>query len=211
MKNNYKSKLEHFRMKEEIERIHITKLYHSTFFNKYDKKIIIEEIGSKSRIDAQVYLFEKGTDKLSKRLLIEAKVRDKHYADMMLERFKLDGMKRTRTKKDNEMKKMGMDIDSSLLYYCVSPIGSYLFNIDKMIKDIKWSYRMLPKTSYDKTLVEKEVCYLDTTSKHCKFFKDLKTTNLKDNDIRTEDKRMINQKQNKVVFGMNILEDFDLD
>lgn len=211
MKNTHKDKqtekIKAFLRKEELERVYINKFFNTNYFKKYNKKLFMHESGTYTRTDASIYLFEKGTTKLSKRILLEIKVRDRFYPKLMLERLKLNGMKQERTKRDKQLKENGYDIKSILMYLCVTPNASYLYNLDKIeFKKEDWVLELHNNNDFDKSKIEKEITYLDVNK--AKEFSNIKTDILKYNEIYTEQKRMTNQNQNKILF-QNILEGWD--
>lgn len=80
--------------------------------------------------DGMFYFFKKNDYKLKKRVIIEIKVRQKHYDTLMFEKKKCDDLKALRNKLDKDSKKQtGDDIKSDIWYISVTPKGTYVWNI----------------------------------------------------------------------------------
>lgn len=194
----------------EIERIYLNQLYNSNYFNRFDKKLYThwEQYSS---IDGEIYLFDKGTGKLSNRLLIEIKVRDRYYSEMLLEANKYFAMSKYRTKVDKAMKKeCAIDIKSKIMYFCVTPKGSYLFDLDKInMKQQQWQTQWHNRTTNfgPRKKVEKEVTYLNCNLS--KEFGDIKTEEQHYTDTVKLDFSKKNQKQNEQMYKC-ILKNWDL-
>lgn len=133
-------------------------------------KEIIKQLYDKNRIDIQYYftdvegvdiydgyvmVFEKGTGSIIRRHLIEIKIRDTHYNELLLEKKKLTNLK----EKANES-------GASVIYISCTPEGSFVYNLTKLEteKEFDWVTEQHNKTTTDKSQgkINKTVTYLST-------------------------------------------------
>jgi hypothetical protein len=77
--------------------------------------------------DGGVVVYDKDTGSIIKRYIIETKVRDEHYDELVYE-----------WKKHKDLVEKGKLLDSSILYLNVTPRGTYLFKISDVIGDVIW-------------------------------------------------------------------------
>lgn len=80
--------------------------------------------------DAYVMLYDNVTKSLISRTMIELKIRDIHYPDLLLEKKKLDSLKL-------KSKESGAEI----MYISVTPEGSFVFNLTEMEKQEPFLYK----------------------------------------------------------------------
>lgn len=74
--------------------------------------------------DAYVMVFDNETHSIIGRYIIECKVRDKFYPDLMLEK-----------KKYFDLKNKSNESNSKIIYISVTPEGTYCYNLSKLITD----------------------------------------------------------------------------
>lgn len=99
---------------------------------------------TKSRYDCLVRQYCKQTGKVLKKMFFEAKIRGAHYETLLIERQKLDSMK-----------KLVRDLDVDKLYYVnFTPINTIIFDLLKIESEGKISFI---KQNHNKTTVEKEL------------------------------------------------------
>lgn len=99
---------------------------------------------TKSRYDCLVRQYCKQTGKVLKKMFFEAKIRGAHYETLLIERQKLDSMK-----------KLIRDLDVDKLYYVnFTPISTIIFDLLKIESEGKISF---VKHNHNKTTVEKEL------------------------------------------------------
>lgn len=150
--------------KGQLERLYIQEVVND-LRKSYDVKYYTSPPESKDKWDAMIYIFEKGEATLKKRFLLECKVRDKHYPELLLEKIKYNNLKQIRNKWDKEsLRDCGTKITSEVVYLSITPNGSYWFNLDK-IKITNWitEYHNISTIHKSKGKVEKVVTYLPIT------------------------------------------------
>lgn len=105
----------------------------------YDYKTWMTPAEGYEVYDGVILRFEKGTSKLIDRMIVEVKVRDKFYPELILEKIKFDDLKKVRRQIDLKTKKeCYIDIKTRIIYINVTPQGSYFFDLDKLQKDFEW-------------------------------------------------------------------------
>lgn len=113
------------------------------------------DINSRDIYDACVMLYHPETKSLTKRYIIEIKVRQVHYHDLMLEKKKLEALK-----------KKASECDADIIYISVTPNGCFSWNIKELEETMTFEYKseMHWKTSMNKSAgkVLKKVTYLST-------------------------------------------------
>jgi hypothetical protein len=102
--------------------------------------------------DGVILRFEKGTSKLIDRMIVEVKVRDKFYPELILEKIKFDDLKKVRRQMDTKTKKeCYTDVKTRLIYINITPQGSYFFDLDKLEKEFQWTNEMHWVSTTDKS------------------------------------------------------------
>jgi len=148
---------------EDIERGHLKMIY-DKLPDKFIYKMYTTDPESKEGYDALLMRFDKDSTYFKDRFIIEIKVRNDHYQSFMLEKSKLDGLKRIRSKKDRKINSECYTNDiSRLVYITVSPQGTYWFNLDSLEKDFEWKEEEHWISSTDHSLGKelKKVTYID--------------------------------------------------
>lgn len=127
-----------FYEKSLLERAYL-KLIFDKLPTTYDYKTWMTPADGFDVYDGVILKFEKGTSKLIDRYLIECKVRDAFYPELLFEKIKYDDLRKERTKMDRKTnKECYTDIRSRIVYISVTPQGTYWYDIDKLEKDFKW-------------------------------------------------------------------------
>jgi hypothetical protein len=182
--------------KSEREREHLNLLLNVIFKENY--KVYYSYSESKTKWDAKVYLFNENNE-CYKLVLIEAKVRDRHYDDLMLEVKKFNSLQAISKDWNKENKKtFGNETPPIyVMYISITPIGSFVFNLtNKTEKDFEWKEEMHNKSTVFKGEGKelKKITYIPVSK--AKYY-----------DIITDDKRLNpikpiidNQKRNERVF-----------
>jgi len=102
--------------------------------------------------DGVIFRFEKGTSKLIDRMIVEVKVRDKFYPELILEKIKFNDLKKVRKQMDTKTKKeCYTDVKTRLIYINITPEGSFFFDLDKLQKDFEWVEEMHWVSTTDKS------------------------------------------------------------
>ena len=102
--------------------------------------------------DGVILRFEKGTSKLIDRMIVEVKVRDKFYPELILEKIKFDDLKKVRRQMDTKTKKECYeDVKTRLIYINITPQGSFFFDLDKLEKEFNWVNEMHWVSTTDKS------------------------------------------------------------
>ena len=118
----------------------------------YDYKTWMTPAEGYEVYDGVIFRFEKGTSKLIDRMIIEVKVRDKFYNELILEKIKFNDLKKVRKQMDSRTKKdCYMDIKTRLIYINITPEGSYFFDLDKLQKEFNWVEEMHWISTTDKS------------------------------------------------------------
>lgn len=116
--------------KSEMERVALMKLIPALFKTLNDHYIsyYFTPVDGYDIYDAYVMCFDSLTHSIKHRFIIECKIRDRHYPNLLLEQ-----------KKYNDLKKKANETDAKILYVNVTPKGSYTFNLSKLINsDTEW-------------------------------------------------------------------------
>jgi hypothetical protein len=117
----------------------------------YDYKTWMTPAEGYEVYDGVILRFEKGTSKLIDRMIIEVKVRDKFYNDLILEKIKFNDLKKVKRQMDTKTKKdCYMDVKTRLIYINITPEGSYFFDLDKLQKEFNWVEEMHWVSTTDK-------------------------------------------------------------
>lgn len=118
-----------------------------------DKKIIYytTDVYSKDKYDGSVSVICPETGSIIKRYTIEVKIRDTHYDELLYEKIK-----------HNALTQIRKEFDSEILYFNITPKGSYIFRINKLVDSYtKWETRQMPKsTVLDTKDVDKKCIFL---------------------------------------------------
>jgi hypothetical protein len=85
-------------------------------------------------------------------MIVEVKVRDKFYPELIFEKIKYDDLKKVRRQMDTKIKKECLiDIKTRIIYINVTPQGTYFFDIDKLEKYFEWVNEMHWASTTDKS------------------------------------------------------------
>lgn len=118
----------------------------------YDWTEYLTDIYSYDVYDCLLQAYIDGS--IKKRFIIEIKIRDKHYDDLILE-----------TKKLKDLKSKVYDDITDVIYINVTPKGTYLFNVTKLQKENKLTTNKLMANKATMNSrehkIEKSVIYLD--------------------------------------------------
>ena len=118
----------------------------------YDYKTWMTPADGFDVYDGVILRFEKGTSTLVDRMIIEIKVRDKFYPELIFEKIKYDDLKKVRRIMDLKTKKeCFIDVKTRIIYVNVTPQGSFFFDIDKLSKDFEWVNEMHWVSTTDKS------------------------------------------------------------
>jgi len=118
----------------------------------YDYKTWMTPADGFDVYDGVILRFEKGTSTLVDRMIIEIKVRDKFYPELIFEKIKYDDLKKVRRSMDLKTKKeCFIDVKTRIIYVNVTPEGSFFFDIDKLSKDFEWVNEMHWASTTDKS------------------------------------------------------------
>ena len=143
---------EDFYKSEEIERGYLNLVY-SNLPSDHDYKLYVCDAGERDQYDALLMRFEKENGVFKDRYIIEIKVRSKHYDNLMLEKKKLDGLKKVRASKDRKTNsECFTQTKSKLAYIIVSPEGTWWFPLDKLESELEWKEEEHWVSSTDKSL-----------------------------------------------------------
>lgn len=82
-------------------------------------------IGSKEHYDGFLILYD-DMWKQERSYYIESKIRDRHYDDLLIEKYKIKEIKQLRKESHS---------DAEILYINFSPIGTWVWNIDKLERE----------------------------------------------------------------------------
>ena len=132
----------------------------------YDYKTWMTPAEGYEVYDGVILRFEKGTSKLIDRMIVEVKVRDKFYPELILEKIKLDDLKKVRRQMDNKTKKeCYTDVKTRLIYINITPQGSFFFDLDKLNKTFNWVEEMhwVSTTDKSKGKILKSLTKIDST------------------------------------------------
>lgn len=117
------------------ERYALAKLIEEMNCNdKYIYQLLTSESYVPVGYDGFIIIRDRLTDKVLDMLLVETKVREKHWDELIFERKKLNTLKRER---DQLVKEMLPSMKPTIVYISFTPKGTYLFNIDQLIEENK--------------------------------------------------------------------------
>lgn len=145
-----------YTLKADDERLILKKIIPTLYnYNVYDIQYYFTDSGGYDVYDAYVMGFNKDTHSCVRRHLIEIKVRDTHYPDLLLEKEKLENLK-----------KKASESDATVIYISTTPKGSYIFNLTQLESSIQWNKEEHWKSTTDKSKGKKYkwVTYLPITS-----------------------------------------------
>ena len=168
----------------------------------YDYKYYFTDTSSYDLYDGVLMKFEKDTNKYLGRYIIEVKVRDRHYDELLLERKKItDLIKEVKQmdKKTNE--ECWTDIKSDIIYVNVTPQGSYWFKLtDIEPNKIEWNNEehWVSTTDKSKGKITKQVTYLPISSAKLNF--DITSNDVDPNSDVVMKKMMVSQEQNRCLY-----------
>ena len=151
-----------FIQKAIIERSYM-KLVIDKFPNKSDYKVWMTPPEGREGYDGIIFRFKKYSDELLDRMIFEIKCRDKNYNDLLLEKKKYESLLEIRENLDSKLnKRYSQDILSKLMYICVTPATTLIFDLDRL-GDIQWQWEEHWKstTMKSKGKVKKEVLYIN--------------------------------------------------
>lgn len=151
-----------FYEKAVLERAYL-KLIFDKLSPKYDYKTWMTPAEGYDVYDGVLLRFKKDTSEVVDRTIIEVKVRDRHYTELMLESIKYTELKKLRKSMNIRTKKeCYVDIKTRLLYINVTPSGSYLFDLDLLNYKTEWKDEMhwVSTTDKSKGKILKSVTYL---------------------------------------------------
>lgn len=107
--------------------------------------------------DAFYHIIDSDTHSITKRVLIEIKIRDRHFPEYILETKKLNSLKKIR-------KDLGFNEDEmSILYINFCPNETIIWNIDKINNDIKTNEYNKATSVSREDKVSKDVIMLQPT------------------------------------------------
>lgn len=140
-----------FYQKSLLERAYL-KMIFDKLPTTYDYKTWMTPADGFDVYDGVILRFEKGTSTLVDRMIIEIKVRDKFYPELIFEKIKYDDLKKVRRSMDLKTKKeCFIDVKTRIIYVNVTPEGSFFFDIDKLSKDFEWVNEMHWVSTTDKS------------------------------------------------------------
>jgi hypothetical protein len=118
----------------------------------YDYKTWMTPAEGYEVYDGVILRFEKGTSNLIDRMIVEVKVRDKFYPELILEKIKFEDLKKVRRQMDAKTKKECLiDVKTRLIYINITPQGSFFFDLDKLEKEFQWTNEMHWVSTTDKS------------------------------------------------------------
>ncbi|OJW82083.1 MAG: hypothetical protein BGO69_15915 [Bacteroidetes bacterium 46-16] len=109
---------------------------------KYNIEYYFTAAESQDVYDAYVMLFDKETHSMRKSYVIEMKIRNTHYDDLMLEKIKY-----------KDLKAVSVGTGASILYINTTPQGTYIFNLSELdyLENVDWNERKYNKKTLDKS------------------------------------------------------------
>lgn len=154
--------------------------------NNYIYSTVTPEDG-KDSYDGTLVIHSKSDNK-STRFILEVKIREVHYPELLLEK-----------KKCKQLLKKANEFEADVLYITTTPKATYIFNITKLEDKLKWVKQYHWQSTVDKTYgkILKDVTFLNTLdgsdhSEHLNIF------NITTDDIeiqqKEEEKEIENQK-----------------
>ena len=176
-----------------LERIYLRKIFAMLPTNFDWQYYLTDEFGY-SVYDMELLKFKKGTGEPIGRYFVECKVRDQHWNELMLERKKFDDLNIEASKRDKKTKKESyLDLKSKLIYLCVTPEGSYWYDLND-IEKFNWDTRNCPVSTTDMSRgrTDKMVGMLDT--KLARRF-ELRTGDIQNNDHKVIEKVLVTHRQ----------------
>lgn len=145
---------EQFNQKSYNERLFLKKIFPILFpKDKCDLHYYLTAEDGRDIYDGYVMLYDNTSGSIMSRGLIEIKIRETHYPELLLEKKKLDDL----TNKANES-------GAIVIYISVTPQGTYVFNLTSIQKDktFEWKNEELWISTTDKSKGKKmkKVTYL---------------------------------------------------
>lgn len=172
----------------------IKKLYDT---NKIDIQYYFTDIDGKDIYDGYVMICSKETGSILKSHLIEIKIRDTHYDELLLEK-----------KKFTNLKSKAQESDAAVIYISCTPSGSFVYNLSRLENEniFEWVKEEHWKTTTDKSQGKqlKTVTFLPV--KYAKYI-DVKQTDLEvlkrlKNAQNKALKATVKSKQKKTLFDV---------
>ena len=140
-----------FYQKSLLERAYL-KMIFDKLPTTYDYKTWMTPAEGFEVYDGVILRFEKGTSILIDRMILEVKVRDRYYPELIFEKNKYDDLKKVRRQMDTKTKKECLiDVKTRIIYVNITPQGSFFFDIDKLEKDFEWVNEMHWASTTDKS------------------------------------------------------------
>ena len=163
----------------------LPKLYNR---NKYDLAYYLSDIADTTHYDAFVSIFNKETGSHIACHIIEVKVRDTFYTELMYEKYKHQQLKNALKRNYNV---------ADIIYINVTPNGTYVFNTTKLENEnlLNWEKRECNKSTVDyyntnnKITKEKQVAFLPV-SKAIKHYPTI-TNSYLDKVLKAEKKEVV--------------------
>lgn len=170
--------------------------------SKFDYKYYFTPESGYDLYDCVLMKFEKGTNKYLGRYIIEMKVRDCHYDNLLLERIKMSDLKKEVARMDKKTNQECWTNDKSKIIYVNStPNASYWFDITDMdpskidwIREEHW----VSTTDKSKGKVDKDVTYLSIDNAKLKF--DVTSNDEDPNSKQVMKKMMLSQSQSRCLY-----------
>lgn len=162
--------------------------------NKEDVKILISPPKAKTDWDCIIQTYTPDGQK-DRSIIIEAKVRDTHFNDLLLEGRKYNKLIKEKIKHEKEFGFQKVE----LLYLCFTPKGTYLFKLTKHKERYEWIVKEYNKytAAKEKGRVEKKVTLLDINNQFCTKLDFLYDYNIIDSRV---EKKLEQQKRVKCIF-----------
>lgn len=184
------------------ERIFLRKVYEEIIKSKnFDFKIYMTDEAGSDKYDARLIKFEKNTCNIIQNYYIEIKVREDDWGDLMLEKIKWNNLKSLVKKMDFKTNRdCFLNIKSDIIYISVTPNGTWVWNLSKIISDkTEWIIKNCPVSTVDPSRgrIDKEVFMLDKSK--AKFF-NIKTSDENNVDQIQIQKVLLNNKRNRCIF-----------
>lgn len=136
------------------ERLFLRKIIPQIVNTKHDYNHFLTDPEGIDIYDGYITIFEKESGNVLKRLMLEIKIREVDYDTLLFEKKKYLNLKR---KAEESM--------ATILYICVTPAGTYIFNISKLEKEgdgFKFVTVPCNKSTVEKTgKINKLVTFLD--------------------------------------------------
>jgi hypothetical protein len=170
--------------------------------SNYDYKYYFTDECGYDLYDGILMKFEKGTNNLLNRYVIEIKVRDTHYDDLMLERTKLVNLIKEVNRLDERTnRECWTTLKSKIIYVNSTPNGSYWFDItDFEPSKIEWKSEEHWESTTDKSKgkITKQVTYLPISTS--RVISEVTSNDEDPNSKAVIKKMMLSQSQSKCLY-----------